>query len=260
VPRKRAAGQTTATIAHDAGRTAAMITLYSFPGFGTLPSLSPFCFKMETYLKLTKRDYRTVFPAAPNKAPKGKLPYIEDQGRVVGDSGFIIDYLKATYGDPLDDGMSATEQATAHAFRRLFEENFYWCMVYARWFDAANWDASKRAIFAKMPLPLRLIAPPLVRRSLWKQIRGHGMGRHAQAEVYKIALDDLTAASRFLGDKPYFMGDRPRTIDATAHAFLALFLFSPINLPNRAEIDKLGNLKPYCERMHRELFGAVPSA
>ncbi len=30
-----------------------MITLYSLRGPGTLPSDSPFCFKMENYLKLT---------------------------------------------------------------------------------------------------------------------------------------------------------------------------------------------------------------
>lgn len=237
-----------------------MITMYSFPGSGTLPSFSPFCFKMETYLKLTKRDYKTVFPLMPRKSPKGKLPYIEDNGRAIGDTGFIIEYLKATYGDPLDDGMSAIERATAHAFRRMFEENFYWCMVYARWFDETNWPEAKRAIFAKTPLPLRWIVPPIARRGLRKQIHGHGMGRHSQAEIYKIALDDLTAASAFLGDKRYFMGEKPRTIDATAHAFLASFLYSPANRALKPELDRLPNLKAYCEHMHRELFGAAPAA
>lgn len=237
-----------------------MITLYSFPGPGTLPSYSPFCFKMETYLKLTKRDYKTVFPTALGKAPKGKLPYIEDGGRRIGDSGFIIDYLKASYGDPLDEGMSAVERASAHAFRRLFEENLYWCGVYARWFDPANWPSARRALFAELPVPLRVILPPLIRRSLWKQVYGQGMGRHAPAEIYKIMLDDLTAVSAWLGDKRYFMGEQPRTIDATVHAFLCQFLFTPLALPNRAEIDKLANLKPYCERLHQELFGAPPRA
>jgi glutathione S-transferase len=133
-------------------------------------------------------------------------------------------------------------------------------MVYARWFDAANWPESKRAIFAAAPLPIRLIFPPIARWGLRKQINGHGMGRHSQAEIYKIALDDLTAASAFLGDKRYFMGDRPRTIDATAHAFLASFLYSPANRALKPELDRLPNLKTYCERMHLELFGKPPSA
>ena len=237
-----------------------MITLCSLRGPGTLPSESPFCFKLENYLKLTKRDYRVVFPTLPTKAPKGKFPFIEDNGRMIGDSGFIIDYLKATYGDSLDDGMSPVEQATALAFRRLFEENLYWSMFYGRWFDDANWPATRRKTFAHLPLPLRLFIPALVHRSLWKQVQGHGMGRHAPAEIYKIGLDDLRAVSAFLGDKPYFMGDRPRSIDATAHAFLALISFRPVILPTRAEIDKLTNLKAYAARRHQALFGVAPSA
>lgn len=237
-----------------------MITLYSYPGFGTVPSVSPFCIKIEAYLKLTKREYRTVYPTNPGKAPKGKLPYIEDNGRVIADSGFIIDYLKATYGDPLDDGMSAPERATAHAFRRLFEENLYWCGIHALWVDEANWPTTKRQVFGKAPLPLRLIFPPIARRILRKQAHGQGMTRHTSAEIYKIMLDDFTAVSAFLGDKRYFMGERPRTIDATAHGFLTRFLFAPLRVPIQAEIDKLANLKAYCTRMHQELFGVAPSA
>jgi glutathione S-transferase len=236
-----------------------MITLYSFPGPGNLPSASPFCFKLETYLKLAGLDYKTVFPATPGKAPKGKLPYIEDSGRTIADSGFIIDHLKKIHGDPLDQDMSEAERATALAFRRLFEENLYWCMLYARWFDEANWPEAKRAIFGKMPLPLRLFVPAIVRGSLKKQIMGHGMGRHGKAEIYRIALDDLKAVSAFLGDKTYFMGEKPRSIDATAHAFLTTFLYSKAEVPIRAEMNRLVNLKAYCERLHRETFGAPPS-
>lgn len=237
-----------------------MITLYSYRGTGTLPSVSPFCIKIEAYLRFTKRDYRTVYPSNPGKAPKGKLPYIEDSGRIVADSGFIIDYLKATYGDPLDGGMAPIEQATAHAFRRLLEENTYWCGLHAAWVDPANWPTTKRQVFQKAPLPLRVFFPPIVRRMLRKQMIGHGMGRHSSSEVYRIMLDDLVAVSTFLGDKPYFMGDRARTIDATVYAFLGRFLFSTLTLPIQPEIDKLRNLKPYCERLHRELFGNAISA
>ena len=237
-----------------------MITLYSFPGRGTIPSASPFCFKLEAYLRMTKREFRTVVPKRPDKAPKGKLPYIEDNGRLVADSGFVIDYLKQTYGDSLDSDMSAADQAVAHAFRRLFEENFYWVMVHARWFDESNWPEAKKQIFGDMPLLMRLIGPGFIRRGLRKQIMGHGMGRHSQDEIYKIGLDDLRAASAQLGDKRYFMGERMRTIDATVYPFVASVLWSSGNSPLKAEGAKLANLKPYCERLHQEVFGKALSA
>jgi glutathione S-transferase len=232
-----------------------MITLYSFPGSGSLPSASPFCFKLEAYLRLTKVEYRTVYPRFPGKSPKGKLPYVEDGGRLIGDSGFIIEHLKASRGDSLDAGLSAAELATAHAFRRLFEENFYWCMVYARWFDESNWPRAKQEIFGRLPLPVRLIGPFFARRALRRQIAGHGMGRHSQAEIYRTALDDLKSASAFLADKRYFLGERPRAIDATAYPFLALFLTAGMSRPIQSEVDRLTNLRPYCERLHQEAFG-----
>lgn len=60
------------------------------------------------------------------------MPYIEDEGQVIADSGFILDYLKATYGDPLDSRLTAQERAVALGFRRLLEENLYWVAVYSR--------------------------------------------------------------------------------------------------------------------------------
>jgi glutathione S-transferase len=51
--------------------------------------------KVENYLRMTGIPYEVVDDFDLAKAPKGKLPYIEDAG------GLILDYLKATYGDPL---------------------------------------------------------------------------------------------------------------------------------------------------------------
>jgi glutathione S-transferase len=79
-----------------------MIKLYQFnPAFG-LPNPSPFCMKLKTYLRMTRIPFEIVPNASLAMAPKGKMPYIEDQGRVIGDSGLIIDYLKATYGGPFE--------------------------------------------------------------------------------------------------------------------------------------------------------------
>ena len=85
-----------------------MIKLYQFrPAFG-LPNASPFCMKVENYLRMAGLAYECPRGADMRKAPKGKMPYIEDEGSLIADSSFIIDHLKRKYGDPLD--------ATAYAF------------------------------------------------------------------------------------------------------------------------------------------------
>lgn len=103
-----------------------MITLYQFqPALGCR-NPSPFCLKLETYLRMVELPYKIADEADVRKAPKKKLPYIQDGDRTIADSSFIIDYLKQTYGDPLDNGLSLPAQGTLLAFQRLMEDNLYW--------------------------------------------------------------------------------------------------------------------------------------
>ena len=65
-----------------------MITLYGFgPAFG-LPDPSPFVIKVEVLLKMAGLEFRTDANGF-RKAPKRKLPYIDDGGTIVADSTFI---------------------------------------------------------------------------------------------------------------------------------------------------------------------------
>ncbi len=71
-----------------------IITLYEFPRIWGLPNASPFCLKLETYLRLAKIPYETKFVMNPKKAPKAKLPAIKIEDKKLGDSELIIDFLK----------------------------------------------------------------------------------------------------------------------------------------------------------------------
>jgi hypothetical protein len=57
-----------------------MIKLHQFaPAFG-LPNASPFCMKVETYLRMAGLPYERVNSGDVLRAPKGKLPVIDDDG------------------------------------------------------------------------------------------------------------------------------------------------------------------------------------
>jgi glutathione S-transferase len=157
-----------------------MIRLYQFaPAFG-LPNASPFCMKVETYLRMTGLPYECPRGASHMKAPKGKLPYIEDDGKIVADSSFIIEYLKETYGDALDGWLSPAQRASALAFQRLLEEDLYWAAVYSRWVDEPGWAVVRKAFFGHLPLPLRIALPPLARRGIRFQLHVDRADRRAQ--------------------------------------------------------------------------------
>ncbi len=231
-----------------------MITVYQFaPAFG-LPNASPFCMKLETYLRMAALPFTLDNRGDVMKAPKGKLPYIDDDGTVVADTAFIIEHLKARHGDPLDASLTPQERALSTAFERLFEEDLYWAVVQTRWIEQSGWLLTKAAFFGTMPAPLRWIIAPLARRGLRSEMRGHGMGRHSAAEIHAIGCRDVTAVSDFLADKPYMLGDRPHSLDATAHAFLANLLWAPVDSPLRRHAQRYPNLEAYCQRMKATFF------
>ncbi len=235
-----------------------MIKLYQYdPAFG-LPNASPFCMKLETWLRMAELPFE--IPAATlrdlGKAPKGKMPYIEDQGKILADSTFIIDYLKASYGDRLDAWLSAEQRAIALAFQRLIEENLYWALVHTRWLEPQGWEKTRVAFFGKLPLPLKWFVPTLARRGLMKELHGHGMGRHSEAEIHAIGKRDITALADFLGDKPYAMGQQPCSLDATLYAFLANLVWPPVESVLKQHARQYPQLEAYCQRMRSRYYPA----
>ncbi len=235
-----------------------MITLYQFsPALG-LRCPSPPCLKLETYLRMVELPYQVAANADVLKAPKKKLPYIQDQGRVIPDSNFIISYLKETYGDPLDQHLSAEEKAILLGMRRLMEENLYWATFCSRWVPEETWSVVRKEIFADLPTPLKWLVPKLVRRNALRDMYGQGMGRHSRDEVHEIGMQDVQAISDFLGDKPYLMGDQPTSLDATGYGTLVNLLWASVGSPIQEYGLTLENLGAYCDRMHSRYWTHAP--
>jgi glutathione S-transferase len=231
-----------------------MITLYQFyPSFG-IPNASPFCLKLETYLRMVELPYQNQYTDNLSKAPKGKMPYIEDNGKIVADSNIVIEYLKETYGDRLDSHLSPADRGISLAMRRLIDENLYWALVYTRWEEDASWQILKEAYFGGLPPIVKNIVPIIARKSSRQNLRGHGMGRHNAKEVYEIARLDITALADFLGDKLYFFGDKPSSLDATAYGVLANILWVPIDTPLKEYANQFPQLEKFCQRMKEKYY------
>jgi glutathione S-transferase len=234
-----------------------MITLYQFGTAWGLPNPSPFCFKVENYLRMTETAFQ-IKSGDPRKTPKQKLPTINDGGTLVCDSAHIIDHLKKTQGDKLDAGMSEADRALAHVLRRTIEEGLYWCIVYTRWVEDSGFALANEALLKpNFPPVVRSILPGMIRGQVKKQVVAQGTGRHSPDEIYAIGGADLDALSTLLGDKSFFLGEAPRSIDASAYAFLGVILWAPPDNALKAHLKTRANLVAYCERMKARYYPAT---
>ncbi len=209
-----------------------MIRLYQAPGAWGLPSLSPFCSKLSLYFQLSGLEFE-LRTADFRKAPKGKVPYIEDEGMILGDSGLSIEHCKQKYGDPLDEGLSPEQHALGHLVRRVCEESLYWVLIWRRWADDSGF-AQLRPEFAKsLPPFLRPILLPVIRRKVIKSIQAQGTGRHSPEQIDALGIADLKAITALFRG-PFLLGDSPSSYDATLYHWLLSFkLFKPENSVTR---------------------------
>ncbi|MFZ2314702.1 MAG: glutathione S-transferase family protein [Gammaproteobacteria bacterium] len=212
--------------------------------------------KLETYLRMTNQPFEIVKIVDVRKTPKGKLPYIQDNDKIISDTSFIIDYLKKTYGDNLDNQLTDQQKAEALSIQRLVEEHLYWVMVYSRWIDNRNWPTLKKTFFGKMPPVLKSIIPYLVRKKVKRVLAAQGIGRHSEADIYALGIQDINALSVLLNNQPFFLGNQPTSLDASTFAFLLSILKAPIESPLKAHLEARQNLVAYCGRMWEKYYNA----
>lgn len=231
-----------------------MITLFQYqPAFG-LPNASPFCMKVEVFLKMANLDYKTKVINDPSKAPNGKLPYISDENETVADSAFILQYLINKHKVDLNQNTSDRDLATAEATVRMLEEHYYWSLVYSRWIDERYWPATKKSFFGGLPLPLQFIIPYVAKGKVKTQIFQQGTSRHNVDKIYQLGIDDINTTSSILADNDFIAGSEPCVHDASIYAFLANALYPKSNTPLKEHIKHKPNLVAYCDRMKTRYF------
>jgi glutathione S-transferase len=215
---------------------------------------SPFCLKVETYCRLAGIEFRSV-DSIPMRAPRGKLPFLIDGPTKIPDSALIIAYLKARFGDALDTGLQAPQNAKGHLLRRCCEESLYFAIIYSRWIDPDGWRVFKPAMFDTLPYVVRegvaALAKHDVRRSLYCQ----GYGRYTSQELYAHGISDLEALSVAIEADGFAVGERPTSFDATLYAFLTNIFDAPIESPLKTAAQGLAPLSNYLQRMRGHLSG-----
>jgi len=231
------------------------IRLFAFcTGWGVpFESSAPFPVKLTTWLRMAGIPYQYVEANDPSKGPKGKSPWVEINGSPMGDSTLIIEHLAKRYGIDLDAHLNAEQKALAIAVQRMLEEHYHQCFEHQLFFGRGGRERMN-VLAGKMPRAIRWLVPTVLTRAFGKQLHARGMGRHSEEVIVAQGKTDLDALAELLGDKKYFFGDKPSSIDACIFGFLGVSAYVEGDNPLFNYAASRENLMRYCERMRARYY------
>ncbi|MEQ1725191.1 MAG: glutathione S-transferase C-terminal domain-containing protein [Sphingopyxis sp.] len=230
-----------------------MTTLFGWGAMFGSVSPSPYVIKADVQMQMLGLAFdRRIADLA--SVPKGKAPYVEDDGAIIEDTFFIRQHFEAKLGVDLNAGLSDTDRAHAWAFERMLENHLAWFMVHERWVEGDNFERGPVHFFAGIPEPMRAEVVASMREQVKNSIYGHGIGRHSRAERMQLAARDIAATAALLDDKPFMLADHVTALDAAAYGVLACCAAPIFESELPAMIAAHANLSAYLGRMQARFF------
>jgi len=239
-----------------------IVYLYQFTRTPVLPSLSPYCLKAETWLRLAGIKYENVDHKMKYKSKKGQLPFVEVNGEEIADSAMIIKELAQRYNQDLDAGLSPEQKNVAHATISMLENHFAWVIKSAfstnpdLVLDGYKIDL-KHVTQRAFPVPILKFLFKRHLKAAAKKVRAHGIGVHKAEEIEEFGHTDLKVLSDLLADKPFFFGDAPTQLDVVAFANLAQVAFMDKEVSYALRdwmVENCANLVEFCNRVKDRAF------
>jgi len=239
-----------------------IVYVYQFTRTPVLPSLSPYCLKVETWLRLAGIKYENVDHKMKYKSKKGQLPFVEVNGEEIADSAMIIKELASRYNQDLDAGLSPEQKNVAHATISMLENHFAWVLKSA---FSTNPDLVlegykidlKHVTQRSFPVPILKFLFKRHLKAAAKKVRAHGIGVHKPEEIEEFGHNDLKVLSDLLADKPFFFGDAPTQLDVVAFSNLAQVAFMDKDVSYALRdwmVENCANLVDFCNRVKDRAF------
>lgn len=229
------------------------IKVFQFPRMFAVPNLSPFCCKLETWLRLAHVPYEVVDTRDPRTAPRGKLPFIAEDGVRIADSSVIIEHLCRTRSIDLDAHLDDAQRATALLVQRTLEEHYAFVLAYTHLVRDEG-TRYTRARFDAIPALVRPFVAHAVQKSVRTLLWHQGLLRSTHEEIVDASIRDWRAVLSFMSNGPFFFGELPSNVDATVFGTLATTLLTPIDTPIRAFLRDQPKAVAYAEGMRTRLF------
>merc|ERR1719516_109144 len=232
-----------------------MVYLFQYTRSPVIPSISPFCLKLESWLKLHGIKYQNIDHKCKFRSRKGMLPFVEINGDEIADSNMIIETLAKKFDKEMPAQLSQDQKNVQHAMIAMVENHLHWTVVYWKSKDVDNILKGYKlnlqsAIGSKAPASLlNFYFKYTFCRKGMKKVRSNGMGAHTAEEIEAFGKKDLQTLSEMLGDKEFFFGEEPAMLD--------LVVFSHVAQLVMVDKEYTCALRDYLEADCKNLVGLV---
>lgn len=230
-----------------------MIALYSYPELFDVADNNPYGLKVFAFLKLSGLPFRHEHIFDAKAAPRGQLPYIDDDGMIVGDSDAIIAYLSQKYPLTIDSHLTASQRTLDHFVRRTLED-LYWVMSYSRWRDPRFWPLFRDEMLRTHSV-VTAEGMEAAQKYNFERYHYQGIGRYEPDQVYARGIADLGAVASLIPQEGFPFGDEPSSVDAAIYGFVANILFFRIDTPLKQFVTAHPGLVRHCHAIHSRLAG-----
>lgn len=183
-----------------------MIVLHQF-------EISPFCDKVRRILHVKRIPYE-VREVPPSRALTdvrrvnriGKLPAIEDEGRIIADSTDIAHHLETRFPDPPLLPKHPLERALVHVLEDWADESLYYYEMTLRFGLAHNRRRFLPELTKFDPAWFRRLAPFVTPAVFGLQTRMQGTGRKPREMLVRDVERHAAAIDGLVGDGDWLVG------------------------------------------------------
>jgi len=204
-----------------------VVYLYQFPRCPTLPNISPKCLQVETWLKLNGIKYENVAHNGKLRSKRGFLPFIELNGEEIADSDLIVKNLAKKYEKEMDDGLSNEQKNIQHAMLTMVDKHLHGTFLH---WASRNADDMIKGYKLNLQQFTGLKVPNGIlnfwfkfqhcRKGLKKAKAAVGTG-YSNEEIDDEGKADLKVLKEMLGEKEFFFGEEPHSLDLVTFAHIA---------------------------------------
>nr|CDJ97721.1 Glutathione S-transferase domain containing protein [Haemonchus contortus] len=230
-----------------------IVYLYQFPRSASMPNVSPFCLKVETFLKANKIPYE-VRPLLMGRSQYGLLPFIELNGEHIADSQIIIHRLTEHF--KTKTLLIPRDEAIARTIDRMTDNHTFLLLCQFKVLSSGTNDFFSMTLSeAGAPKLFIPILAYLFRRKAANRVTG-SLG-HFSTEDFKMFLKkDYDAYRDLLGDQKFLFGDEINAVDCTVFGTLATALYHPAASYAKDLLkEEYPTLVAYLDRIRDQVFG-----